>query len=128
VANVWSVVDTTLKRRVVSNVTIIDGLIHLSVIGTSRGKRVLQFDPVSLKWTKFAPIFITRNGGSSFALGGSLFAVGGKEEPSSVERYDAATSAWTMVADMLEGRDSHRLLLSPSDQQARPGSRTSSTP
>jgi N-acetylneuraminic acid mutarotase len=35
VANVWNVLDTTLEERVVLNVTEIDGLIHISVIGNS---------------------------------------------------------------------------------------------
>jgi hypothetical protein len=32
-----------------------------------------------------------------------LYAVGGEEQPSGVERYDVNTNTWSLVADMLEG-------------------------
>jgi cobyric acid synthase len=41
-------------------------------------------------------------------VGRSLYAAGGADEMSTVERYDVASDTWTTVADMLEGRSRYR--------------------
>jgi hypothetical protein len=43
-------------------------------------------------------------GGTSFVLGGYLYAGGAGTEFSSVERYNVGTDTWTEFADMLEDR------------------------
>jgi hypothetical protein len=42
--------------------------------------------------------------GAFFVLSGCLYAAGGHNSESKVQRYDVATNAWMEVADMLEGR------------------------
>jgi hypothetical protein len=65
---------------------------------------VLRYNPVIGEYLFLRPTLSDRRGGASFVLGGYLYAAGGGDDSWSVERYDASTSTWTEVADMLEGR------------------------
>jgi hypothetical protein len=55
-------------------------------------------------WIALAPTSVSRDYNVSFILNGFLYAVGGGDAPSSVERYDVASDTWTVAADILESR------------------------
>jgi hypothetical protein len=64
----------------------------------------MRYDPVSGFWSTLAPLIHTCRYGASFVLGGCLYAAGGEDSESKVQRYDAATDIWTAVSNMLESR------------------------
>jgi hypothetical protein len=64
---------------------------------------VLRFDPASAEWSTLAPTLSDQTYCATFVLDRSLYAAG---RDSGVERYDVATNTWTVVADMLETRNS----------------------
>ena len=83
----------------------LDGLIYVVGTGDNDSHRVQRFDPASNSWSTIAPSTLSDGRfGSSFVLGGSLYAADGSVHNANVERYNAATDTWTAVADMLEGR------------------------
>jgi hypothetical protein len=65
---------------------------------------VLRFDPVSEVWSMLAPTLANHVYGSTFVLGGYLYAAGGSSHLTNLERYDGASNTWSAVANMLEGR------------------------
>jgi hypothetical protein len=65
---------------------------------------VHQFDPNLGVWSSLAPT-LHESPSVCFVLEDCLYAAGGRVQNSSVERYDLASNTWTLVADMLEGRD-----------------------
>jgi hypothetical protein len=82
---------------------VLDGLVY--IVGADTGSAALRFDPTKNEWRTLARPSMQRNYGSSFVLNGILYAAGGIDATSSVERYDVVSDTWTVVADMLEGRN-----------------------
>jgi N-acetylneuraminic acid mutarotase len=85
--------------------SLIDGQVYIVGAGNS-GHDVLRFDFATSAWSTLARTIHHRDRGNSFMLAGRLYVAGGGSAPSaSMERYDVATNSWTVVADMLEGRN-----------------------
>jgi N-acetylneuraminic acid mutarotase len=104
VANEWSSLAPMPHTCQFQNATLLGDLVY--IVGAGNGKVVLCFDPASLVWSTLASTAYNRKGAGSFALGGSLYVIGGKVQPSSssMECYDVARNIWTDAASMLEGR------------------------
>jgi hypothetical protein len=113
VANEWSTLAPMPHNCSDSSACVLDGLIYIvgaDDIGSevhNSNSEVLRFDPVLCAWSTLALTLRSKAEGSSFVVGGYLYAAGGElllDEMACVERYDVATNTWTVVADMLEGR------------------------
>jgi hypothetical protein len=79
------------------------GLIYLVDTGEHNGGHV-RYDPASGVWSTLARLRHRCRNGTSFVIGGCLYAAGGKSNESTVQCYDITANTWTEVADMLEGR------------------------
>jgi hypothetical protein len=99
-ANTWSNLALMPDADHDIHASELDGLVYI-VGADSNGRNVLRFDPVSGAWSTLAETLTSRFRGSSFVLGGCLYAVGGS---TSSERYDAANNTWSAVADTHEVR------------------------
>jgi hypothetical protein len=67
-------------------------------------REFMSYDPVSEVWSNLASLTHKCYHGAFFVLGGFLYAAGGEDSESKVQRYDVTTNTWTEFADMLEGR------------------------
>jgi hypothetical protein len=81
VANDWSTLAPMPVACSFHSACVLDGLIY--IVGAGNGaneSEVLRFDPVSGAWSTLAPTTSRRYGGegSSFVVGGCLYAVGGR--------------------------------------------------
>jgi hypothetical protein len=104
-ANAWSILPSIPDASTGHTASVLDGLVYIIGGGLSdHDDKILRFDPVSHGWSTLVPTSCDRRCGASFVLGGHLYATGGAEEPSSVQRYDLASDTWNAVVDMLEGR------------------------
>jgi N-acetylneuraminic acid mutarotase len=107
-ADAWSTLAPMPCSSADHSASVLDSLVYIVGAGDRGGdNNLLRFDPVSESWSTLAPTLLDRRRGCSFVLGGCLYTSGGglpRESYSSVERYDAASNTWTIVGNMLEGR------------------------
>jgi hypothetical protein len=112
VADAWSTLTPMPHCCAFVSANVIDGLIYIVGVGddNDHSDKVLRFDPASGTYATLAPTTRIRRCGASFVLAGCLYAAGGSNTRTSesVERYDVASNTWTVVANMLEGRESTR--------------------
>jgi hypothetical protein len=86
--------------------TVLDGLIY--IVGTFGV--ILCFDPVTETWDTLALTLQKKFGGTSFVVGGHLYATGsyatsGYTYDAAVELYHVASDTWVAATDMLTGRN-----------------------
>jgi hypothetical protein len=103
VADAWSTLAPMPHTSSFHSACICNGLVYIVGAGI-HGQNFLCFKPDSEVWITLSPTLSCRRYCATFMLDGSLYAAGGVVNPSSVERYDAATDTWTAVASMLEAR------------------------
>jgi N-acetylneuraminic acid mutarotase len=75
---------------------VLDGLVFIIGAGDSH-RHVLRFDPGSEQWSTLAASSSPRICSVSYVIGGCLYAAGGDNRYSSVERHDAKSNTWTVV-------------------------------
>jgi hypothetical protein len=102
IADAWSILGLMPVVCWDHSASVVDGIIY--IIGAGFGGEVLRFETTSQVWSILARTSVRRDYGVSFAVGGTLYAAGGRGSLASVGRYDAATDTWTAVAGMREGR------------------------
>jgi hypothetical protein len=99
----WSMLAPMLEREHGHSANELNGLVY--IMGAGYGSEFMCFDPASGVWSSLARLLHEHYHGASFVLGGCLYAAGGIEINSNMERYDVAEDTWTEVTNMLEGRD-----------------------
>jgi hypothetical protein len=101
--NEWSIMAPMPLPCTSHSATVCGGLVY--IVGAGSAYEVLCFDPTSGVWSALAPTLMKRAIGTSFTLGGCLYAAGGTEQQWGAERYDVVSNTWTEITDMLEGRE-----------------------
>jgi hypothetical protein len=92
------------SARAQHSVSVLDGLIYVVGVQEPSGQDMLRYDPSSGAWSTLSPGLTPDHYGSSFVLGGYLYAVGGWKSSASVERNDVDADTWMAVSNLLEGR------------------------
>jgi N-acetylneuraminic acid mutarotase len=103
VANNWSTLPPMPYPSLNIGASLLGGLVYFVGMGGD-GRAVLCFSPATGAWSQATHTRANYICGSSFVLGGCLYAAGGRGDTSSVEKYDVSSRTWTGVAPMLEGR------------------------
>jgi N-acetylneuraminic acid mutarotase len=105
-ADAWSTIARMPCSRLLwQSASANEGMIYITGVGASH-REVLQFDPATRVWTTLAQTIVSHDSGASFVSGGHLHVAGGRDDYTSVERYDAGSDTWAMVTGMLERRGS----------------------
>jgi hypothetical protein len=101
-ADKWSTLAPMPTSESGNSAIELGGLIYIVGIAVHG---LLCFNPTSGAWSTLHLSNATSHDGASFVLGGCLYAAGGEDSESNVQRYDVTTNAWIDVGHMLEGRD-----------------------
>jgi hypothetical protein len=102
IGNTWSTLAPMPSPACYHSASVLDGLVYI-VGGDDESEEILRYDPALDAWSTLAPCLAGKHQGTSFILGGNLYAAGSLCG-ASVERYDIETDTWTAVASVLEGR------------------------
>jgi N-acetylneuraminic acid mutarotase len=104
--NEWSTVPAPMPLASTGHSAIaLGGLVYIVGAGADN-REVLSFNPASGAWNTLASTSFCRMYGSSFVMGGCLYAAGSWPDIiSQVERYDVTTDTWMADASLIEGRN-----------------------
>jgi hypothetical protein len=103
----WSTLEPMPLPSSSRNVSVLDGDQVCIVGGGDDGEGVLRFDTSSGVWSTLGSTSKRKRTSATFVVGGCLYAAGGTDNLSSVERYDVVSDTLTAVVGMLEARCYH---------------------
>jgi hypothetical protein len=100
--NTWSTL-APMPHGCFEGASNLNGFVYIAGAGISH-RETLCFDPTTEIWRTLAPMLTRREHCSTFVLSSFLFAIGGYNSESSMERYDVTTDTWTTMVDLPHGR------------------------